>query len=126
MKILVIDENEPDLKQLTNSITEALPGAQIFAFSNPVELLEFAQDNPCDIAFLEMVMPVMSGITMAKKLQSYNPKINIIFVSAYCENTADAFALHPSGFVIKPVTKEAIEREIKHLRHLLTPAVTRP
>ena len=116
MKILVIDGNKQDLKQLTGSIAEALPSSQIFAFTNPFELLEFAQDNPCDIAFLEIVIPAMSGITMAKKLQRYSPKINIIFVSAYCENTAEAFPLHPSGFVTKPVTKEAIEREIKHLR----------
>jgi len=119
MKILAIDDSEPALKLLTASIKDAQPSAQIFAFSKPSELLAFAKDNICDIAFLDIQMWGMDGLELAKELKDLNPKINIIFVTAYCEYASKAFELHPSGYILKPATKEAVEREIENLRHPL-------
>ena len=118
MKILAIDDNESALKLLISSIAEAQPSAQIFAFTKPSELLMFAKDNPCDIAFLDIRMWDKNGITVAKELKDYYPKINIIFVTAYSKYAVEAFELHSSGYILKPVTKEAVKREIKNLRHL--------
>jgi len=118
VKILAIDDNESALKLLTSSITEARSSAQIFAFSKPSELLTFAKDNPCDIAFLDIKMWGMNGLALAKELKELNPVINIIFVTAYSKYSTEAFGLYPSGYILKPVTKEAVEREINNLRHL--------
>ena len=117
MKILAIDDNELALKLLTNSITEAQPSAQVFAFSKPSELLVFAKSNHCDIAFLDIKMWGMNGLTLAKELKDLNPKINIIFVTAYSKYSTEAFGLYPSGYILKPVTKEAVEQEIENLRY---------
>jgi len=117
MKILALDDSGPALKLLVSSILQAQPNAQVFDFMKPSELLEFAKDNPCDIAFLDIQMWGMDGFSVAKILKEYNPKINIIFVTAYSKYASDAFELYPSGYVLKPVTKEAIEREIENLRH---------
>jgi len=117
MKILAIDDNESALKLLASSIAEAQPSAQIFLFSKPTELLMFAKDNPCDIAFLDIKMWGMNGLDVAKELKEYNPKINIIFVTAYSEYATKAFGLYPSGYILKPVSKEAVEQEIENLRY---------
>jgi len=117
MKILAIDDSESALKLLINSIAEARPLAQVFAFNKPSELLVFAKENPCDIAFLDIQMWGQNGLMVAKELKDLNPKINIIFVTAYSKYASEAFELHPSGYILKPVTKEAIEREIENLRH---------
>ncbi|MCL2808433.1 MAG: response regulator [Treponema sp.] len=119
MKILAIDDNEPALKLLISSINEARPRAMVFAFNKPSELLVFAKDNPCDIAFLDIKMWGMNGLDLAKELKELNPKINIIFVTAYSKYSTEAFGLYPSGYILKPVTKEAVEREIKNLRYPL-------
>jgi len=117
MKVLAIDDSIKALKLLTNSITEARPSAQVFPFSKPSELLAFAKDNPCDIAFLDIQIWDMNGLEVAKELKEINPKINIIFVTAYSQYAREAFDLHPSGYILKPVMKEAVEREIENLRH---------
>ena len=117
MKILAIDDNGPALKLLTKSIAEARPLSEIFPFRKPSELLVFAKDNLCDIAFLDIKMWGMNGLALAKELKEINPKINIIFVTAYSKYASDAFGLYPSGYVLKPVTKEAVEREIENLRY---------
>jgi len=117
MKILAIDDSRRALVLLTNSIAEALPTASIFAFRKPLELLEFAKTTPCDIAFLDIQMWGMDGLQVAKALKEQSPKINIIFVTAYSKYASEAFELHPSGYILKPVMKESIEREIENLRH---------
>jgi len=117
MKILAIDDSVPALKLLTNSIAEVQPAAEIFAYSKPSELLAFAKENPCDIAFLDIQMWGKNGLEVAKELKEFNPKINIIFVTAYSKYATEAFELHPSGYILKPVTNEAVKREIDNLRH---------
>lgn len=59
----------------------------------------------------------MNGIELAKMLKLQTPKINIIFTTGYSEYTGDAFALHASGYVMKPITAEKIMVEIEDLRN---------
>ena len=117
MRILAIDDSDSALKLLTDTIAEAEPSADIFPFNKPSELLTFAKDNPCDIAFLDIKMWGMNGLAVAKELKNFNPKINIVFVTAYSEYALEALKLYPSGYILKTVTKEAVEREIENLRY---------
>jgi len=117
LKIVTIDDSEPALNLLTESVKEAQPSAEVFAFSKPSELLDFAAQNIFDIAFIDIQMWGMNGLQLAERLKNYNPKVNIIFVTAYSEYASDAFNLYPSGYVLKPVSKESIKREIDNLRH---------
>jgi len=116
VKILALDDNQPALELLRQAIIEAIPASEIFAFSKPSELLKFAEKNNCDIAFLDIQMWGMNGLAVAKKLKDYYPKTNIVFVTAYAKYASEAFGLYPSGYVLKPVTKEAVERELENLR----------
>ena len=63
------------------------------------------------------MMRGMNGIEFAKNLKVQNPKLNIIFATGYDEYTKDAFSLHASGYIMKPVTAEKIAEEIEDLRH---------
>ena len=117
MKIIAIDDIEPALKLLTGAIAKAYPSAEIFPFGKPPELLAFVKSNPCDIAFLDIEMGVVNGLAVAKELKDQNPKINIIFVTAFSQYASEAFGLHPSGYILKPVTPEAVKCEIENLRY---------
>ncbi len=117
MSILALDDSEPALKLLVKSIHEAYPFADVFAFSKVSELIEFAKNNNADIAFLDIMVWGQNGITIAKELKDIIPQINIIFVTAYSEYMLDAFSLHASGYILKPVTKEAVQKELKNLRY---------
>ncbi|MEG1145667.1 MAG: response regulator, partial [Clostridium sp.] len=62
-------------------------------------------------------MSDMDGIALAKHLKQVNPKVNIIFVTAYKKYAMEALSLHSSGYVMKPATKEKIEHELEYLRY---------
>ncbi|MCL2804684.1 MAG: response regulator [Treponema sp.] len=127
MKILAIDDSRRALVLLTNSIAEAQPQAQVFSFTKPMELIVFAQKTPCDIAFLDIQMGGMNGLEVAKQLKDLNPKINIIFVTAHSQYAIEALKLHPSGYILKPVMKESVEREIENLRYpIVVPTLNLP
>ena len=64
-------------------------------------------------------MPLISGINLAKKLKKINPLVNIIFVTAFDNYALDAYKLHASGYVLKPVSVEKIKKELDGLRYTL-------
>jgi len=117
MKILALDDSESALKLLVGAIKKANPEAQVYSFIRPSELLKFAKENNCDVAFLDIQMWGISGLSVAKSLKELYPKINIIFATAFSEYASEAFNLYPSGYVLKPVTMEAVKREMENLRH---------
>ena len=105
------------LSQLTDAIRTAAPDAQLSAFYQPKELLAFAQEHPCDVAFLDVEMGSMTGVEVAKQLKVLYPKVNIVFVTGYSQYMSEAFKLRASGYVSKPVTVEAIAEELAGLRN---------
>ncbi|MEG1579361.1 MAG: response regulator, partial [Oscillospiraceae bacterium] len=117
MNIIAADDERIALQLLISSIHEAVPEARVYGFSSGEEVLAFGRENPCEVAFLDIDMSHMDGITLAKHLKKETPNINIIFVTAYNQYAIEAFALHSSGYVMKPATKEKIEHELEHLRH---------
>ena len=116
MRILAADDEVLAREMLVDAIKASIEDCELFDFSKPSQLLEFAQNNPaCDIAFLDIHMRGMNGVELAKKLKDITPTINIIFVTGFDEYTGDAMRLHASGYIMKPVTKEKIDHEMADL-----------
>ncbi|MEG2082695.1 MAG: response regulator [Oscillospiraceae bacterium] len=117
MNIIAVDDERIALRLLTTAISEAVPEAKVHSFESAEDALAFGCENPCEIAFLDIDMGSMNGITLAKKLKRINSNINIVFVTAYIKYAAQAVSLYISGYVMKPATKAKIEQEIENLRH---------
>lgn len=117
MKVLAVDDESLVLKSLVKAISEAEPDAEIFPFESPQELLQFAEENFCDVAFLDIRIGETDGMEIAKKLKDILPDINIIFVTGYMNYAMDALALHASGYILKPIRKGDVERELNNLRY---------
>lgn len=116
MHILATDDEQSALNILMGAIQEAVPVATIHGFRNPLEALKFMEETKCDVAFLDIQMREMSGIVLARRLKEIYPKINIVFVTGYSQYANEAFSLHASGYVYKPVTADKIVNEMENLR----------
>ena len=115
MKILLVDDEELQLIRLEGACKGVLPDATFLSFTNPVKALEEASKNKIDLAFLDIEMPEINGIQLAKKLKAINPKTKIIFVTAFNNYALEAYKLHASGYITKPVSIEAVKEEISEL-----------
>lgn len=116
MTIIAVDDEKMALQVISTAIKEALPQAQVYCFINPEKAISFMEENLCEIAFLDIDMPTISGIDLAKELKNINPKVNIVFVTAHSAYASQAISVHFSGYVLKPATKDKIETEIRNLR----------
>lgn len=117
MNILALDDEEIALEGLVSAARKAEPTAQIYSFKKPKEALEFCRTTPCDVALLDIQMRNMNGVELAKEVKGVNPKTNIIFTTGYSDYMKDAFDLHVSGYILKPVTPAKIKKELDNLRH---------
>lgn len=117
MRVISVDDEQ----LLLDDFVEMLEGMdeinQVNGFTDPNEALEFVKNNDVDIAFLDIRMRGMDGITLAKKIKVVKPSLNIIFLTAYSEYAVEAMKLHASGYLMKPPTVEDVRKEISDLRN---------
>ncbi len=116
MRILAVDDKEMPRKVLARAIKKAAPDAELVVCGFASEVLALPDVSDFDVAFVDIDMPGMNGIDLARELKRRNPKVNIVFATGYGEYMADAFALHSSGYLMKPITAEAVAEELENLR----------
>lgn len=116
MKILAVDDKPVPRKALVKAIGEAEPGAEVVSCANAEEVLALPDLVSFDVAFLDIDMPGVDGIQLARELKHRRPQINIVFATGFGEYMADAFALHSSGYLMKPITAAKVRAELDNLR----------
>ena len=117
MKVLLVDDEKLQLLRLEESVKNVLNDSEVLAFTNPMKALEESKTNQFDIAFLDIEMPGLNGIALARKLKAINPKLNVIFVTAYDSYAREAISMHASGYITKPVNETKIKNEVDSLRY---------
>lgn len=119
MVIYAIDDEKNALEYIVRKIKSAEPDAEVLSFDNAKAAIESAQKIKFDVAFMDIQMPEMDGITLAKQFKKINPKSNMIFVTGYSEYTMDAFSVDASGYLLKPATKDQVRHALDNLRYPL-------
>ena len=117
MNILAVDDEYFSLELLKSALGEVAAGANLHPCQDVRSALQVARETRIDVAFLDIHMPEMTGVELAVELKNLNPKVNIIFVTGYSEYMKEGIDLRMSGYVMKPVTPEAVKTELENLRH---------
>ena len=112
MKALCLDDEQSLLVMLVNAVKKSpdIDCVEGFRFSD--EAIKWAKDNKPDVAFLDMQLRGCTGIDVAKQLMQFDPDISIVFCTGYKEYAIDAFEIHASAYILKPITYEAVQKEI--------------
>ena len=116
MRIIAVDDEKIALEALSGAIRAIVAEDEVVSFRYPEDAIEYAKENLCDIAFLDIEMVGMSGVELAEELKKYNNEINIVFCTGYGNYRDVAFDLHASGYLMKPITPEKVKRELENLR----------
>lgn len=117
MQVLLVDDEKLNLENLQEIAAKLLPGAQTAAYSKASQALDFIQEHPVDIAFLDIEMRGTNGITIAEILRLHNPKVNVIFCTGYSEYSLEAWNLDCSGYLLKPITEDKVRHALGNLRY---------
>ena len=122
MRIILVDDEPLVLQGETNLIRRIEPDAEVHAFGNVRAALEYVEKAPADVAFLDIQMPVLTGVELARRMKKACPRINVIFTTAYDHYYESAMNMHASGYILKPMREEDARRELEDLRYPVTAA----
>ena len=116
MIAIAVDDEVLMLGALVAAIQASPDIAEVISFSGCDEALAFVKENPVDIAFLDINMRGMGGLTLAEKIREASPECRIVFCTGYEEYALPAFKLHASGYLLKPVSAEDVQGEIDNIK----------
>ena len=116
MKAIAVDDELYMLEALEEAIRASADIDQVERFSSCSAALAYAMENAIDIAFLDINMRGIGGLGLAEKLIELQPRCKIVFCTGYGEYAVSAFQLHVSGYLMKPITPEDVQKEIDHIK----------
>ena len=121
MKVMIVDDEKHAINTLVRNLNGLVDSNNIHTFDRSINALEFVKENDVDVAFLDIEMPEMNGIELAKEIKKYKPKINVIFCTGYSEYMQQAIKIHASGYLLKPSDKEKVKEALDDLLYPLDP-----
>lgn len=120
MRAIAVDDEIYMLETLEEAILSSADIESVKAFSSCSAALAYAEEEEIDVAFLDINMRGMGGLELAKKITEAQPACKIVFCTGYGEYAVEAFQLHASGYLMKPITAEGVQRELDHIKGMMT------
>ena len=115
--VILVDDNKIILTGGLPILEEALPSATVIGFTKPSEAVAFARANSVALAFLDIELGTSTGLDLCGTLLEINPRTNVVYLTAYGEYSIAAWSTGASGFLLKPITVEGVQAQLKNLRH---------
>lgn len=121
MPSAIICDDEPRLAEaLQAQLQVAWPELQIIALGHSGgEALSLVADHAPDIAFLDIRMPGLSGLDVARQLAGSPDAPHIVFVTAYDAHAIEAFDARAVDYLLKPVKAARLQETVDRLRAVM-------
>ncbi|WP_433827764.1 LytR/AlgR family response regulator transcription factor [Actinoplanes sp. CA-015351] len=125
--VLAVDDEPPALDELAYLLNADGRVAHVHRAGDATEALRVLRDTEVDAVFLDIRMPGLDGMELARILRRFAQPPAIVFVTAYDDGAVDAFDLGVTDYVRKPVRAERLGeslRRVAGLRAAPSPATT--
>ena len=118
MKAICVDDERLLVEHTVSLCKEMDDIDDVRGFTRVKDALMYMEEHPADLALLDIDMPEMNGIELAARIKESWPDTAIIFLTGYSQYAVDAFAVRASGYLLKPVTKQMLERDVSYVLSL--------
>lgn len=113
MYILAVDDEQSALNVLSREVKKVFPMGDIHTERSPFAAIEWAktiydEGESLSYAFLDIQIPKMNGLELARQLKTVFPHVNLFFCTAYSEYAIDAFGIFAKGYLKKPIIASEI------------------
>ena len=114
----VIAEDEALFREaIVATLKETWPALTIIAAcEDGAEALEIISEKQPDIAFLDIRMPGLTGLEVARAMAQCAPHTQIVFVTAYDQYAISAFEQGAVDYIQKPISRERVQRTVARLQ----------
>jgi DNA-binding LytR/AlgR family response regulator len=115
LRVLAVDDEPPALDELTYLLRADARVATVHAAADATDALRVLRDNDIDAVFLDIRMPGLDGMELARVLGRFAIPPAVVFVTAYDDRAAEAFDLGVTDYVRKPVTADRIGESLRRV-----------
>ncbi len=113
MKVLVVDDEAPARERLANLVAD-LDGFELAGeAADGQQALTMVENLSPDIVLMDVPMPGIDGVEAARHLAGMAEPPAVIFTTAYDQYTLEAFDAAATGYILKPVRRERLERALR-------------
>lgn len=121
LNVLIVDDELPARERLKR-LVEELPGCSVAGVcSNGTDALPLVGELKPAVVLLDIRMPGMTGIEVARHLSALEDPPAIVFTTAYDEYALEAFESQAVGYLLKPVRSERLAQALRQASRLRTP-----
>ena len=115
LRILAVDDEPPALDELAYLLRADPRVARVHTAPDVADALRVLRDNDVDAVFLDIRMPGLDGMELARVLGRFVRPPAVVFVTAYDDRAAEAFDLGVIDYVRKPVQPERIAESLRRI-----------
>ena len=113
MQIFICDDEPKILSDIAGKVATLLSKDEIRLFSEGGELLSCLEKNSCDILLLDIDMPELTGLQVAREISALKKRPLLVFVTSHDELVYDSFQYHPFAFLRKSRFDAEIEKVLQ-------------
>ena len=108
LKALIVEDEYLAREELTYLIERHSNIKIVTTFDDGLEAFKYLQAHKVDIAFLDINVPSIDGMLLARNIHQFSEKPHIVFTTAYKEFAVDAFELEAFDYLLKPLNEKRI------------------
>ena len=118
MRIAICDDEERYRIELKTILNKLLINADlnIDTFDDGNILADAFAASPYDLVFLDIAMPALDGITLAKKIRSRSENVFIVFLTSHIEYALEGYEVNALRYLTKPVDIEKLKEVIRYVQ----------
>lgn len=116
IKVVAVD-NAPELLAKIKGIFRNMEGVELAGcFEEAVAVVDFVRENSIDMVFTDIVMPDISGISLASALHRLPNPPAVVLLSSIPGFSLEAWKIQAFGFIEKPYTRKDVARMVENYR----------
>ena len=116
MRVLLVDDEPLALKRLAVAFRDMADTELVGTACDGVEALERITELRPDLVILDVQMPGLTGIAVAKALEAVERRPDVVFVTAFEHFAAEAFGVDATDYLLKPVHFDRLRLAIDRAR----------
>lgn len=116
IKAIVVDDEWYNAVEIVDLINNTKFMKVVKQFENGIEALEEIDKISPQVAFIDIQMPEIDGITLAEKLIEKKPNMIIVFITAWDQYAVQAFEVNALDYIMKPINVERFNKMVQKIR----------
>ncbi len=122
IRALIVDDEAPAREELRWLLSQQIAIGEVFVGASATEALKVIEDQSVDVVFLDIEMPDLNGIELARILRRFSQPPLVVFVTAFERHALNAFEVQAIDYVLKPIRTDRLDQTIKRVADSLADA----